>query len=36
MYGDLGRKISNQVWRETMEELRFAGVDEILKVHGRK
>lgn len=31
MYGDLGRQVTDKVWKETMEELRFSGVDEILK-----
>jgi hypothetical protein len=30
MYTDLGRRISDKLWNETMQELRFAGVDEVL------
>ena len=30
MYSDLGRRMSDKLWNETMEELRFAGVYEVL------
>jgi hypothetical protein len=30
MYSDQGRRISDKLWKETMEELRFAGVYEAL------
>lgn len=30
MYSDLGRQISAKLWNETMEELRFAGVEGVL------
>jgi hypothetical protein len=30
MYGEEGRRISDKLWTETMEELRFAGVHGVL------
>jgi hypothetical protein len=30
MYSNLGRELSDKLWKETMEELRFAGVDGAL------
>jgi NAD(P)-dependent dehydrogenase (short-subunit alcohol dehydrogenase family) len=30
MYTEEGRRLSDQIWKETMEELQFAGVKEIL------
>jgi len=34
MYTDYGRRMSDKLWNETMEELRFAGVNEVL--NGKK
>jgi hypothetical protein len=31
MYSDSGRRISDKLWNETMEELSFAGVNKVLK-----
>lgn len=31
IYSEEGKKISEQLWKETSEELAFANVDEILK-----
>jgi len=31
MYTDLGRRISDKLWNETMAELRFAGVEGLIK-----
>ena len=31
MYGEAGRHLVNRIWEETLDELSFAGVDEILK-----
>jgi hypothetical protein len=30
MYDNLGRRIRDKLWNETMEELRFAEVEKIL------
>jgi hypothetical protein len=30
MYDNLGRRMSDKLWNETVEELRFAGVDKVL------
>lgn len=30
VYGEDGRKVADQLWEETMAELRFAKVNEIL------
>jgi hypothetical protein len=31
MYGEYGHRMINKLWEETMDELSFAGVDEILQ-----
>lgn len=31
MYGDQGRQFTEKLWAETVEELSFAGVDDVLK-----
>jgi hypothetical protein len=31
MYTDLGRRLSDKLWKETVAELRFAGVEEVFK-----
>ena len=31
IYSEEGKKISQQLWEETMEELKFAGVEQILE-----
>ena len=31
IYSEEGKKISEQLWKETMEELAFAKVEEIIK-----
>jgi hypothetical protein len=30
MYNNLGRRLSDKLWNETMEELSFAGVERVL------
>lgn len=31
MYTDEGRRISDKLWEETLQELRFAGVEDVLQ-----
>lgn len=31
MYSDLGRRLGDKLWSETMEELHFAGLEGVLK-----
>jgi hypothetical protein len=30
MYSDLGRRMGDKLWDETMEELRFAGIEGLI------
>jgi hypothetical protein len=36
MYGEQGRRFTEKLWSETLEELRVAGVHEVLKGLGGK
>ena len=31
MYTDAGRRMTTQVWEETLKEFRFAGVETVLE-----